>query len=828
MKILTKASYSDEISRREKENLEIACQAACESIVLLQNDGALPLRTKKVALYGSGAVMTVKGGSGSGEVNERHSVSILEGMEDQGFEITTKGWLADFRQSYSEVREQHRKERLKKWNPLKGSVMDLLFDSFQAPGGRAITQEDVDGSGTDACIYVVSRRSGEGGDRRAEKGDLFLTDEEEAAIRFCAEKYRHFILVINSGAALDMGFAERIPGINAMVYTCLLGQEGGHAFASVISGAVTPSGKLADTWAKQYADLPFSGEYSYLNGDLENEFYKEGIYVGYRFFDSFGVEPAYPFGFGLSYTDFDMRCAGIVIAEDGRHVTVQASVTNTGEVYSGKEVAQLYVSAPNGTLDKEYQALAAFAKTEALVPGASQTVELTFDLGSLASYREADGCYVLEPGPYILRLGNSSRSTAVVGVLDLEREAVVSRHTHICPLQLPLEELHAAPHNFGTLPGEAPRLRIRPEAFDAAVYSYGTLPACPDDPRVKKALRRLTKEEMVDIVVGSGYGGKQRFNLPGSVGNTTSKFWDRGLVNVALCDGPAGLRIQRRSTMDKNGKIKPVDLPFSMLEDLPDAAKKWILGDPEKETALYQYATAFPVAAALAQSWNVELMNRVGGAVYREMKEYGCTYWLAPGMNIHRNPLCGRNFEYYSEDPCLTGRMAAAIIRGVQQEEGYYVTVKHFACNNQEDNRQAVSSVVGERALREIYLRGFETAVREGGAKGVMTSYNRINGVYAPDSHDLCTKVLRSEWGFDGVVMTDWTSTAKGRGSSAAALRAGNDLIMPGGGSYKKEILRALRENLLDEADLRRCCGNVVLSILNSATQREYLDTYEL
>lgn len=826
MDLLTKASYSDEVSQREKENREIAYRAACEGIVLLQNDGTLPLRTKKVALYGSGAVMTVKGGSGSGEVNERHSVSILEGMEDQGFEITTKAWLEDFRQAYSAAKEQHRKDRLKGWNSLKGSVMDLIFDNFQAPSGRAITQEDVDGSDTDACIYVISRRSGEGGDRRAEKGDLFLTDEEEAAIRFCAEKYSRFVLVINSGAALDMG--ENIPGVNALVYTSLLGQEGGHAFASVISGAVTPSGKLADTWAKRYADLPFSSEYSYLNGDLANEFYKEGIYVGYRFFDSFGVEPAYPFGFGLSYTDFDIRCTGIVIAEDGQHVTVHASVTNTGEIYSGKEVAQLYVSAPNGTLDKEYQSLAAFAKTETLAPGASQALALTFDLGHLASYREADGCYVLEPGPYILRLGNSSRSTAIAGVLDLDREVVVSRHTHICPLQLPLEELHAAPYHFGTPPVEAPRLSIRSEAFGAVTYIYGNLPACPDDPRVKKVLRRLRNEEMVDIVVGAGYKEKRRFDLPGSVGNTTSKFWDRGLANVALCDGPAGLRIQRRSTVDKNGKIKPVDLPFSMLEDVPDAAKKLLLGDPEKETVLYQHATAFPVAAALAQSWNVGLLDRVGRAVYREMKEYGCTYWLAPGMNIHRNPLCGRNFEYYSEDPCLTGQMAAAIIRGVQQEEGFYVTIKHFACNNQEDNRQAVSSVVGERALREIYLRGFETAVRDGGAKGVMTSYNRVNGVYAPDSHDLCTKVLRFEWGFDGVVMTDWTSTAKGKGSSAAALRAGNDLIMPGGGSYKREILRALRENLLDEADLRRCCGNVIRSILNSATQREYLDTYEL
>lgn len=827
MELLTKASYSDEITQREKDNLEVAYRAACEGMVLLKNDGVLPFRTKKIALYGPGAAMTIKGGTGSGEVNERRSVAILEGLEDRGFEIATRQWLTEYRLDFAQAQADYRAEKRKKVNLLHpSSIMDMLADNFRFPAGRAIHQQDVADSGTDSCVYVVSRQAGEGGDRRMEPGDFLLTSEEEAAIRFCAEQYEHFVLVINSGSALDMGFVERIPGINAILYICQLGSEGGHAFADVISGKVSPSGKLADTWAKRYADLPFSGEYSYLNGDLENEYYKEGIYVGYRFFDSFGVEPAYPFGFGLSYTDFALRCAG-VSSPDGRHVTVKAAVTNIGETYAGKEVAQLYVSAPGGKLDKEYQSLAVFAKTELLSPGEAQELDLDFDLASLASYREEDASYVLEPGQYILRLGNSSRNTVPVGVLALEEEIVVSRHTHICPLQQPLEELHAPAHDFGPLPDGLPRVTVRPESFETAVCAYGNQPPCPDDERVKRALRRLTAAEMVEIVVGAGmFGGKNRFDLPGSVGNTTSKFWDRGLANVALCDGPAGLRIQRRSTVGKNGKVKAVDVPFAMFNDVPDFVKKAMCGNPEKEPVLYQYATAFPVAAALAQSWNTELLYDVGRAVYREMKEYGCTFWLAPAMNIHRNPLCGRNFEYFSEDPRLTGAMAAAITRGVQQEEGYCVTIKHFACNNQEDNRTFVSSVVGERALREIYLRGFQQAVREGGAKGVMTSYNRINGVYTPNSHDLCTKVLRQEWGFDGVVMTDWFSTRKGQGSPSAAITAGNDLIMPGGKWDKQEILAALKSGALSEADLRRCCGNVVLAILNSATQREYIGDY--
>lgn len=822
MKPLTKASYSSDVTQRERENLEVAYKAACESMVLLKNDGALPFKTKKIALYGPGASMTIKGGTGSGEVNERHSVTILEGMEDRGFEVTTRDWISDFEKGYAEAQAAYKEEKKKRVNLLKpGSIMQMLFDNFRAPVGRVITQEDVAASGTDSCIYVVSRQAGEGGDRKAEKGDMFLTDEETEAIRFCAEHYEHFLLVINCGSAIDMAFADEIPGINAIVYLCQLGTEGGHAFADVISGEVTPSGKLSDTWAKQYCDIPFSDEYSYLNGNLDDEFYKEGIYVGYRYFDSFGVEPAYPFGFGLSYTTFSIHSAGV--AAEGSKVTVKATVTNIGDTYKGKETVQLYVSAPNGDLHKEYQSLAAFAKTDALIPGTRQTLELSFDMRSIASYRESDAVYVLEAGDYILRLGNSSRNTVPVGVLTVGEEIIVSRHAHVCPALKSIDELSSGAYPIETVPDGLPHIEIAGDAIETVSYSYENPGICSDK-RVQDFLNTLKPEEMVDIVVGNGmFGGETRFNLPGSVGNTTSKFWDRGLANVALCDGPAGLRIQKRSGVDKKGKIKPIDMALSIFEAFPDFVKKMMSADPNKDTVIYQYTTAFPVANALAQTWNTDLMYEVGTAVYREMKEYGCTYWLAPAINIHRNPLCGRNFEYFSEDPRLSGAMAAAITRGVQQEEGYYVTVKHFACNNQEDNRNGVSSNLSERALREIYLRGFEICVREGGAKSIMTSYNKINGIYSPNSHDLCTKVLRNEWGFDGVVMTDWFSTNKGLASNAIAMKAGNDLIMPGGSSFRKEILLGMKSGLITQEDVRRCCGNVVKSILNSATQREYI-----
>ena len=815
MALLTKASYEYDPNQRELDNLALAYEAACESIVLLKNDGVLPFSHKTVALYGAGASMTVKGGTGSGEVNERHCVTILEGLEDRGFTVTTKAWIDSFAAYYEKAKADYEVEKRKRVNIFKmDSIMQMLFDNFRLPAGPAITEV----TNTDSCVYVVSRQAGEGGDRKAEKGDYLLSDEELEHIRFCAANYEKFVLVINCGSSMELAALEEIHGINAILYICQLGSEGGHAFADVLSGEINPSGKLSDTWAKQYNDVPFAQEYSYLNGDLKNENYKEGIYVGYRYFDSFGVQPAYPFGFGLSYTAFDVAFDSLTAR--GTKLTVTAQVTNTGK-HPGKEVAQLYASAPDGAFAKEYQSLCAYGKTKLLSPGESQTLELSFDLTQLASYRESDNCYVLEKGDYLLRLGNSSRNTKPVCIVTLSEEAIVSRHEAICPKTVVFDELRAD-YIRENLP-ELLQVTIPASAIQTVTYTYET-PAVTDDPKVTAFLDKLTLEEMVDIVVGIGmFGGETRFTLPGSVGNTTSKFWDKGLANVTLCDGPAGLRIQKRSTVSERGKVKPVEMAMSVFEAFPGFVKKLMTGDPEKEPVLYQYATAFPVANALAQTWNAALVQKVGEAIQAEMAEYGCTYWLAPAVNIHRNPLCGRNFEYFSEDPFLAGTMAAALTRGIQREEGYYVTVKHFACNNQEDNRNFVSSNLSQRALREIYLRPFEIAVRKGGAKGIMTSYNKVNGVYSPNSYDLCTKALRCEWGFDGVVMTDWFSTNRGQADNAIAMQAGNDLIMPGGGSFKKEILKGVKSGKIQAEDVRRCCGNVVKAIFQSATQKEYI-----
>ena len=320
---------------------------------------------------------------------------------------------------------------------------------------------------------------------------------------------------------------------------------------------------------------------------------------------------------------------------------------------------------------------------------------------------------------------------------------------------------------------------------------------------------------MVKFCTGTGlFGENKGFRVPGAVGHMTTDYLEQGIPNRELCDGPAGLRIQRRSTIDKKGKIKAVDASISLYEFLPGWLSRFLLGNPGKEQVLYQYVTGFPVAAAIAQSWNVSLAEEIGRAVSAEMTEYGVTWWLAPALNIVRNPLCGRNYEYYSEDPLLSGKFASAITRGVQETPGNYVTVKHFAVNNQEENRYYVSSEVDERTLREIYLRGFEIAVRESAPRAVMSAYNKINGTYCANNKELCTDILRSEWGFRGIVMTDWLSTGEDRADEAGCIKAGVDLIMPGGKKVVKALLKARKEGRLSSEMLRRSCGRVLEEVL--------------
>lgn len=820
IRVRNKALWTDKVTALETKNKEVAYRAALEGIVLLENDGTLPVNPGKIALYGAGADMTIKGGTGSGEVNERHAVSIMEGLEDAGFTVTTKKWIKEYARLYREGEEAYIKEFQKQLLSLNMSeIMNIVASPYQYPFGQGITIKDIEASDTDTCIYVVARQAGEGADKRLERDEYSLSDSEKLNISLCAQYYEKMIVVINVGSTFDMKFLDEIAGINAVVFYGQQGTMGGKAFADLLCGRETPSGKVSDTWAVNYEDIPFANDYSYLNGNLAEEYYKEGIYVGYRYFDSFQVKPKYPFGYGLSYTDFKIKVKSILIEKT--EVVVKVSVKNVGETYAGKEVVQLYVSCPRGELDKEYQELAAFAKTKVLMPGEKDKLTLRFRMEDLASYRETDAAMVLEGGAYVLRIGNSSRNTEVCAVVKLKETIITQQHQNICRRKEPLEEIKPETFTEEVISEEIPVYGMDSAEFNTERYDYRK-PKVYSSPAVDEILDKLSLKELTYLTVGHGLGDGKYFQAPGAAGNTTCKLIEKGVPNVCLADGPAGLRLQRRSVVLKNGKVKGVDPFLSLINYLPNTMKRLVLGNPEKHPVIYQFTTAFPVGLALAQTWNQELLEEIGSAVGEEMEAYGITFWLAPALNIHRNPLCGRNFEYFSEDPFLSGMMAAAITKGVQKHRGCFVTLKHFCCNNQEDNRNQTNANVSERAIREIYLRGFEIAVKNSNPGSIMSSYNKVNGTYANNSYDLLTKVLRNEWGFDGLVMTDWFATGKKVASNARAIEAGNDLIMPGTSDAEKEIYKAAECGVLEEEDVRRCAANVLRQIMSSRIYQAY------
>ncbi|MCL2202396.1 MAG: DUF368 domain-containing protein [Defluviitaleaceae bacterium] len=805
-----------EASPREIAHQNLARQAAAEGIVLLENDGTLPIPPGRIALYGAGAAATIKGGTGSGEVNERHSVTIREGLVRAGFEITTPAWLDEYVHLLAAKKKQfYRKFFRKAWVAAFGDDdlrINIMADFFRYPVGPLIADISDD---ADTCIYVIARQAGECSDRSLEKFDYLLEPDEIANIKTVAAHYRKTIIAINVGGYMDLTPLDEMEGINAVVFFCQQGMEGGNAFADVITGKISPSGCLSGTWTKKYDDIPFAREYSYFKGErVQNkikEYYKEGIYVGYRYFDSFGVVPRYEFGYGLTYSEFKIEYVHSTVEKT--KIVTSVRVINTGK-YAGKKVVQLYASCPHGRLTREYQSLAAFGKTRTLQPGEAETIAMSFDFAALAGYDTPSSSFLLEAGEYILRLGSSSRQAEAVAVATLDKRVITEQCKPICPLADILDEIIPPAGTREEMCVTTEKLTIRADDFFTKKITYD-LPEPQYSPKVQEWMKSLTLDDMMKCVVGTGFFSSSRKGLtaPGAAGRTTRDFVDKGIPEVIFCDGPAGLRLRRTSVITPSGKIKPADAMLEMLNHIPAIFKKWVFADPSKGRPSYQFATAFPVGMAIAQTWSVDLLERFGQAIGTEMKEFGGNYWLAPGMNIHRNPLCGRNYEYYSEDPLLSGKLAAAATIGLQSFPGCAATIKHFVANNQETWRNHSDSVVSERALREIYLRGFKTAVTEGGAKSVMTSYNLVNGTYTPNSHDLCTKVLRCEWGFNGVVMTDWLSTGKNMAKNGLALKSGNDLIMPGGKGYLKKLQADFAKGEVSEADIRRCCGNILEAI---------------
>ncbi|MGN0998372.1 MAG: glycoside hydrolase family 3 protein [Faecousia sp.] len=809
-------TLSSEPTELELRNRALARQTAAEGFVLLKNEnGALPLQNRKIALYGMGARKTVKGGLGSGSVEERYSVNIEDGLKNAGYEITSQDWLNDYDAEYASTYQAYHDMVEEKVKGLRDPMQIIpLAHSFvyRYPSGRLVTAEDVAKSDTDTAIYVLMRQAGEGNDRKLEKGDYYITDIERENLKVLGSSYAHTILVVNVGGHMDMEFLDEIPGIDAVVLFVQGGEEGGNALADVLSGKVNFSGKLADTIPMRYEGIPFGDEFSYLNGDVRNEYYKEGIYVGYRYFDSFRKEVRYPFGFGLSYTNFSVETKSVTLNQTS--VTARVEVRNTGAV-SGKEVVQLYVSVPGGK--KEYQRLVTFEKTKILEPGASETLELTFDLTQCASYCEDQAAWVLDKGAYLVRIGNSSRTTSVAAVIDLPRSVVTCQCRTCCA---PVDELpEFAPETVSMdMPESVLRLTATPADFATEVVDYAE-PGFTETEQEKAILDGLTVEEQAWFLQGGDLRNppKGAFEIHGAAGKTVTALLDKGIRNVIFSDGPAGVNIGNKVKALPMGGFAPAAVPERYSWGVMGAAMKAQL-DKIPGQIVYRYATAWPVEMLLAQTWNRKLLRAMGEAVGEEMLAFGITIWLAPGMNIHRNPLGGRAFEYYSEDPVLTGEMAAALTSGVQSHKGLGVSVKHFCCNNSEDNRNGISANVSERALREIYLKGFEIAVRKSQPKTVMSSYNMVNQVYTANRHDLLTDILRCEWGFEGLVMTDWGSTNDHAGCPELAAPAGNDLIMPGSDYDRECVLNAIAEGKLSSETVRRSACRVLRMMLAAAT----------
>lgn len=817
---------------REAENAEVARRAAADSMVLLRNyENVLPLVSgDKVAVFGRGAFNTVYGGTGSGAVNNKQNISFYAGLNEilPEKEITMD---ADIQALYS----------------YSGSATDYLLRDIDDAVVAAAAERN------NKAIFVITRQSGEGSDRpRQTTGNNVvnqyeLYDAEVATLNKICAHFENVIVVLNVGSGVDTQLINR-PEVDSILCAWLPGQEAGRALADVLTGDVNPSGKLNDSWAIRYEDI-YSGKnfggltynsygLSYTNNaglftesgisnTLGCVYYEEDIYVGYRYFDTFGISVAYPFGFGKSYTRFDVRDAKVSINAATHQFDVTAKVTNTGCV-AGREVVQVYFSAPDSDIEKPYQELAGFAKTSLLRPGASEIVTISFDGNDLASYHEKEAAEIVDAGQYVFRVGNSSRNTHVAAVFQTDKVVIQQLTNQLKMLPGNEEILPALLSKQGATPiryeGEAAEIAAAPVLQATAEASpFNPLPATAEVPKptelgadpypdttfklqavyegtipMEDYIKQFSDRELAAIQTGSTTGitdfvVKSR-NLAGSAAHSNS-IPRLGVPTVSLPDGPAGLRITRTGTYGA--------------------------GYPYSGQTYEHNATRFPNTSAQGCSWDVDLLEEIGNAVGREMLAFRADWWLAPALNIHRNPLNGRNFEYYAEDPYLTGQMAKYCTLGVQKNEGCGVTIKHYALNNQESNRNTVDTIVSERATREIYLRGFEICVKESDPMCIMTSYNRINGNYAQCSYDLCENITRGEWGFRGLIMTDWGA----RGTKGNTLAAGNDIIMPG--ESVANILSALdspnKFNTVSRADLQRNAMRICEVLMRTAAMDEYI-----
>ena len=798
---------TEEIQPYEIDHLQRLRALAPECMVLLKKNGDFPLHAAgRIALYGSGARRTIKGGTGSGDVNVRHYVTVEEGLKNAGFTVTTGSWL----DSYDAAADAEKKKFLSR---IRGEAEETGKSALLIGMGRVPDEPKADyplsGDG-EVCVYVLARNSGEGSDRPGGEGDFLLTADETRDILVCAEKYAKFMLVLNVGGPVDLSpVLDRVENI---LLLSQLGSVTGDAFADVLLGKANPSGKLTATWARleNYPDL---GDFA----QIDDTHYKEGIFVGYRWFDAARKETVFPFGYGLSYSEFEKRCTGFAVED--QTVRIQVEVKNTGS-FSGKETAALYCSAPQGRLVKPVRELGAYAKTKELAPGESEILTLILPLENMASWDDENDCWVLEKGEYVFSL-------------DREPAGIVSLDADVCS-----ERFCRTADAPGFIDWQPGLRRDVPDGLAVIDVHLDHIGHCDsvrlDGEKLKSPdMSGFTDEELVLTCVGkhspaqgiAAIIGSSASRVAGGAGESADVAEKKGFGRLIMADGPAGLRLAKEYVeTDAGAESLDSNVLGWMMDLIPDMYRQLILtkfAENEKKAQasgkFYHYASAIPIGTALAQAWDPAVPEACGDLVGEEMERFGVNVWLAPALNIHRSPLCGRNFEYYSEDPLISGTTAAAVTRGVQKHDKCAVTIKHFACNNQETNRYGSNSVASRRAIREIYLKGFEICVKESAPKLLMTSYNLLNGVHTPNRKDLLTGILREEWGFMGVVMTDWSTTGSnwnlgkyGASSISGCIKAGNDLIMPGGAADVIGILDALKTGELSREELEKCAGRVL------------------
>ena len=763
--------------------LDTAAKMVSEGIVMLKNDNnALPIDTdKEVAVFGRIQFHYYKSGTGSGGmVNVTKVVNILDGLIDNGVKVNEK--LLD---------------TYRKWDK------ENPFDLGEGWGGEPWSQKEMPldeglvketAKSCETAIVIIGRTAGEEQDNRLEAGSYLLSDDEIEMLTVVREHFKKVVLLLNVGNIIDMTDINRIAP-DAVLYVWQGGMTGGKGTADVLKGKVSPSGKLPDTIAYKASDYPSDANFG---REKNRDIYAEDIYVGYRYFETFAKDKVlYPFGFGLSYTGFEIKTEKAEITEGA--VKLSVSVKNIGS-YKGKEVIEVYCEAPQGRLGKAARVLCGFEKTRELVPQEEQVVEIAVDIAKLASYDDSGvtgnkSCYVLEAGEYKFYVGSDVRSAEYACSFEQGEDLVTERLTQALA---PVESFE----------------RIKP-VCEGGAFSIGR-EAVPVS-EVDESARRL--EKLPKEIAYTGDKGIKLWDVKNGK-NTMDEFIaqlsDYDLSCIIRGEGMGSPRVTAGTASAFGGvseNLNGFGIPAGCCSDGPSGMR---LDCGTK-------AFSLPNGTMIASSFNKELTSELFTFMGLEMAANKVDCLLGPGMNIHRHPLNGRNFEYFSEDPFLTGKMAAAELKGMAGA-GVTGTIKHFCANNRETNRHFIDSVVSERALREIYLKGFEIAVKEGGASSVMTTYGRVNGLWTAGNFDLNTVILREEWGFKGFTMTDWWANINVRGKEpdktdlAAMARAQNDVYMvcPDGEKNDDNTLAAVENGSIERCELQRNAANICGFLLHT------------